>query len=76
MNLAGGSDGLAQLSAFGSINRLRHGFTGCGKTQTFGESGDTNSAGAKARIDFEAVSARLKSCPVTKRETKRVFRSL
>ena len=33
-------------------------------------------AGAKARVDFVAFSARLKPCPVTKHCTPRVFRGL
>src|ERR1700738_4949324 len=33
-------------------------------------------AGAKARVDFGAVAARLKSCPVTKQAAGRVFAQL
>jgi hypothetical protein len=43
------------------------------KGQTIGESGYQAQQGLKAHDDFEAVAARLKSCPVTKRETERVF---
>jgi hypothetical protein len=43
------------------------------KGQTIGESCYQAQQGLKAHVDFGTVAARLKSCPVTKREMERVF---
>jgi uncharacterized protein (DUF2141 family) len=51
------------------------GFTGCGKRHSASFRGKESSAGAEALIDFAALSARLKSCPVTKRLFERRFTS-
>src|SRR5258708_21601725 len=43
------------------------------KTEQRANAGKKRPSGAKARTDFAAFAARLKSCPVTKRDSERVF---
>jgi hypothetical protein len=47
---------------------MNAGFTGCGKREMASEKREKHPSGAKAQVDLIALTARLKSCPVTKQE--------